>query len=41
MERVVKEGQVATAATYAQMFSHLPSAGKYVHTPLLAIQKTS
>ncbi|CAN0513347.1 unnamed protein product, partial [Ectocarpus sp. 8 AP-2014] len=28
MERVVKEGQVATANTYAQMFSNLPSCGK-------------
>jgi hypothetical protein len=28
MERVVQEGQVATAATYAQMFSNLPSCGK-------------
>jgi phosphoribosylpyrophosphate synthetase len=28
MERVVQEGQVATANTYAQMFSHLPSCGK-------------
>lgn len=27
MERVVKEGQVATANTYAQMFSNLPSCG--------------
>jgi len=28
MERIVKEGQVATANTYAQMFSNLPSCGK-------------
>jgi ribose-phosphate pyrophosphokinase len=28
MERVVKEGQVATANTYAQLFSNLPSCGK-------------
>ena len=28
MERVLKEGQVATANTYAQMFSNLPSCGK-------------
>lgn len=28
MERVIKEGQVATAATYAQLFSNLPSCGK-------------
>lgn len=28
MERVTKEGQVATANTYAQMFSNLPSCGK-------------
>jgi len=28
MERVIKEGQVATANTYAQMFSNLPSCGK-------------
>jgi hypothetical protein len=28
MERVVKEGQVATAATYAHMFSSLPSCGR-------------
>jgi len=28
MERTVKEGQVATANTYAQMFSNLPSCGK-------------
>lgn len=28
MERVVKEGQVATANTYAQMFSNLPSCGR-------------
>ena len=28
MERVLREGQVATANTYAQMFSNLPSCGK-------------
>jgi ribose-phosphate pyrophosphokinase len=28
MERVTTEGQVATANTYAQMFSNLPSSGK-------------
>ena len=28
MERVVKEGQVATAATYAHMFSSLPNCGR-------------
>ena len=28
MERVTTEGQVATANTYAQMFSNLPSCGK-------------
>ena len=28
MERVVQEGQVATAATYAHMFSSLPSCGR-------------
>mmetsp|Transcript_1438 Transcript_1438/g.3791 ORF Transcript_1438/g.3791 Transcript_1438/m.3791 type:complete len:213 (-) Transcript_1438:270-908(-) len=28
MERIVKEGQVATANTYAQMFSNLPSCGR-------------
>lgn len=28
MERVVREGQVATAATYAHIFSSLPSCGK-------------
>jgi len=28
MERVTKEGQVATAATYAHMFSSLPNCGK-------------
>jgi len=28
MERVVHEGQVATAATYAHMFSSLPNCGK-------------
>eukprot|EP00981_Chlorochromonas_danica_P002548 scaffold487_cov178-Ochromonas_danica.AAC.36 len=28
MERVTQEGQVATANTYAQMFSHLPSCGR-------------
>ncbi|EKU20085.1 hypothetical protein NGA_2040700, partial [Nannochloropsis gaditana CCMP526] len=28
MERVSKEGQVATANTYAQMFSNLPSCGR-------------
>eukprot|EP01038_Epipyxis_sp_PR26KG_P008996 gene8996-12136_t len=28
MERVTQEGQVATASTYAQLFSHLPSCGK-------------
>lgn len=28
MERVVTEGQVATAATYAKMFSSLPHCGK-------------
>jgi len=28
MERVVKEGQVATANTYAQMFSNLPTCGR-------------
>ena len=28
MERVVKEGQVATANTYAQLFSALPSCGR-------------
>eukprot|EP00607_Mallomonas_marina_P007918 CAMPEP_0182424404 /NCGR_PEP_ID=MMETSP1167-20130531/10626_1 /TAXON_ID=2988 /ORGANISM="Mallomonas Sp, Strain CCMP3275" /LENGTH=331 /DNA_ID=CAMNT_0024604211 /DNA_START=82 /DNA_END=1074 /DNA_ORIENTATION=- len=28
MERVTKEGQVATANTYAQMFSNLPTCGK-------------
>ena len=28
MERVVKEGQVATANTYAQMLSNLPNCGK-------------
>lgn len=28
MERVLQEGQVATANTYAQMFSNLPSCGK-------------
>eukprot|EP01084_Bolivina_argentea_P107352 191934_1 len=28
MERVVREGQVATANTYAQLFSNLPSCGK-------------
>jgi ribose-phosphate pyrophosphokinase len=28
MERVVSEGQVATAATYAHMFSSLPNCGK-------------
>jgi len=28
MERVTKEGQVATAATYAHMFSSLPSCGR-------------
>ena len=28
MERTVKEGQVATANTYAQMFSNLPSCGR-------------
>ncbi|CAM9295406.1 unnamed protein product [Phaeothamnion confervicola] len=28
MERVVREGQVATANTYAQMFSNLPSCGR-------------
>eukprot|EP00600_Ochromonadales_sp_CCMP1393_P008727 CAMPEP_0174971276 /NCGR_PEP_ID=MMETSP0004_2-20121128/9892_1 /TAXON_ID=420556 /ORGANISM="Ochromonas sp., Strain CCMP1393" /LENGTH=391 /DNA_ID=CAMNT_0016221187 /DNA_START=182 /DNA_END=1357 /DNA_ORIENTATION=- len=28
MERVIQEGQVATANSYAQMFSNLPSCGK-------------
>jgi phosphoribosylpyrophosphate synthetase len=28
MERVIKEGQVATANTYAQMFSNLPACGR-------------
>ena len=28
MERVIEEGQVATANSYAQMFSYLPSCGK-------------
>jgi hypothetical protein len=28
MERVIQEGQVATAATYAHMFSSLPSCGR-------------
>ncbi|CAM9906217.1 unnamed protein product [Chrysoparadoxa australica] len=28
MERVIKEGQVATASTYAMMFSNLPSCGR-------------
>ncbi|RYY84444.1 hypothetical protein EON63_09250 [archaeon] len=28
MERIIQEGQVATANTYAQMFSSLPSCGK-------------
>lgn len=28
MERVIEEGQVATANSYAQMFSNLPSCGK-------------
>ena len=28
MERVIREGQVATAATYAHMFSSLPSCGR-------------
>lgn len=28
MERVLREGQVATANTYAQLFSNLPSCGK-------------
>lgn len=28
MERVIQEGQVATANTYAQMFSNLPTCGK-------------
>jgi len=28
MERVVREGTVATAATYAHMFSSLPSCGR-------------
>lgn len=28
MERVVTEGQVATAATYANMFSNLPNCGR-------------
>ena len=28
MERVIREGQVATAATYAHMFSSLPTCGK-------------
>jgi phosphoribosylpyrophosphate synthetase len=28
MERTVKEGTVATANTYAQLFSHLPSCGR-------------
>jgi phosphoribosylpyrophosphate synthetase len=28
MERVTREGQVATANTYAQLFSNLPSAGR-------------
>jgi hypothetical protein len=28
MERVTQEGQVATANTYAQLFSSLPSCGK-------------
>lgn len=28
MERIVREGQVPTANTYAQMFSNLPSCGK-------------
>jgi phosphoribosylpyrophosphate synthetase len=28
MERVLEEGQLATANTYAQMFSNLPSCGK-------------
>ena len=28
MERVVKEGVVATAATLARLFSHLPSCGR-------------
>lgn len=28
MERVVSEGQVATAATYAHMFSSLPNCGR-------------
>jgi hypothetical protein len=28
MERVTREGQVATAATYAHMFSSLPTCGK-------------
>ena len=27
MERVIREGQVATANSYAQMFSNLPSCG--------------
>ena len=37
MERVTKEGEVATANTYAQMFSNLPSCGRpsrkyyYIH----------
>jgi phosphoribosylpyrophosphate synthetase len=28
MERIIEEGKVATANTYAQLFSHLPSCGK-------------
>ena len=28
MERISREGQVATASTYAQMFSNLPNCGK-------------
>lgn len=28
MERVTKEGTVATAATYAHMFSSLPNCGR-------------
>lgn len=28
MERVIREGEVATAATYAQLFSSLPSCGR-------------
>lgn len=43
MERIIHEGQVATANTYAQMFSSLPSCGKptrlvmWVNTELYGI----